>query len=285
MGKHVAVISLDAFAGAFYARQVQGLFGDRVEACSYSVLDGSVERMPRKYDLYMVTTDAFNSLGDLRRYVPIDGEVMEIHVTFRWDVVRRLQALPAGRRALFVNLSDKMCREAVSRLNQLGVNQLEFDLFFPGAPEPDMARYDYAITPEEVRYVPAGAREIINIGQRGCDSSTMIEAALRLGFEELLEDPAFVSYQREMATTPTASTGCSPGACGWRASSRCSWTSWTRGSWGSTRRERSLPATASWRRSPASPARGPSTARQRRSTPSCPLPNACPSGRPSPPRW
>ena len=200
MKKHVAVISQDAFAGAFYAQQVQGLFGDRVETCSYSVLDGSVELMPRKYDLYMVTTDAFNSLGDLRRYVPIDGEVMEIHVTFRWDVVRRLQALPAGRRALFVNLSEKMCREAVSRLNQLGVNQLEFDLFFPGAPVPDMSRYDYAITPEEVRYVPAGAREIINIGQRGCDSSTMIEAALRLGFEELLEDPAFVSYQREMAT-------------------------------------------------------------------------------------
>ena len=156
MGKHVAVISLDAFAGAFYARQVQGLFGDRVEACSYSVLDGSVERMPRKYDLYMVTTDAFNSLGDLRRYVPIDGEVMEIHVTFRWDVVRRLQALPAGRRALFVNLSEKMCREAVSRLNQLGVNQLEFDLYFPGAPEPDMSRYDYAITRRRCATSPPG---------------------------------------------------------------------------------------------------------------------------------
>ena len=37
--------------------------------------------------------------------------MMEIHVTLRWDVVRRLQSLPAGKRALFVNLSDKMCRE------------------------------------------------------------------------------------------------------------------------------------------------------------------------------
>ena len=200
MRKDVAVIALDAYAGAFYARQVQELFGERVSVNSYSVRDGSVELMPRRYELYMVTTDAFNSMGDLHQYVPIDGEVMEIHVTFRWDVVRRLQALPAGRRALFVNLSDKMCREAVSRLNQLGVNQLEFDLYYPGAPEPDMSRYDYVITPEETRYVPAGAGEVIDIGQRGCDSSTMIEAALRLGFEELLEDPAFVSYQREMAT-------------------------------------------------------------------------------------
>ena len=199
MKKNVAVISLDAYAGQFYAQQVQELFGDRIAVCSYSVRDGSVEHMPRKYDLYMVTTDAFDSLGDMHRYVPIDGEMMEIHVTLRWDVVHRLQALPAGKKVLFVNLSDKMCREAVTRLNQLGVNQLDFDLYHPGAPEPDMSQYDFVITPQETRYVPAGAREIIDIGQRVCDSSTMIEAALRLGFEELLETPEFEQYQRDVA--------------------------------------------------------------------------------------
>ena len=199
MKKNVAVISLDAYAGQFYAQQVQELFGDRIAVCSYSVRDGSVEHMPRKYDLYMVTTDAFDSLGDMHRYVPIDGDMMEIRVTVRWDVVHRLKALPAGKKVLFVNLSDKMCREAVTRLNQLGVNQLDFDLYHPGAPEPDMSQYDFVITPQETRYVPAGAREIIDIGQRVCDSSTMIEAALRLGFEELLETPEFEQYQRDVA--------------------------------------------------------------------------------------
>ena len=199
MKKNVAVISLDAYAGQFYAQQVQELFGDRIAVCSYSVRDGSVEHMPRKYDLYMVTTDAFDSLGDLHQYVPIDGEMMEIHVTLRWDVVHKLQALPAGRKALFVNLSDKMCREAVTRLNQLGVNQLDFDLYHPGAPVPDMSQYDFVITPQETRYVPAGAREIIDIGQRVCDSSTMIEAALRLGYEDLLETREFEEYQRAVA--------------------------------------------------------------------------------------
>ena len=62
-----------------------------------------------------------------------------------------------------------------------------------------MSQYDFVITPQETRYVPAGAREIIDIGQRVCDSSTMIEAALRLGFEELLETPEFEQYQRDVA--------------------------------------------------------------------------------------
>ena len=63
-----------------------------------------------------------------------------------------------------------------------------------------MGQYDFVITPQETRYVPAGAKEIIDIGQRVCDSSTMIEAALRLGLEELLESERFEQYQREVAT-------------------------------------------------------------------------------------
>ena len=64
----------------------------------------------------------------------------------------------------------------------------------------DRGQYDFVITPQETRYVPAGAKEIIDIGQRVCDSSTMIEAALRLGLEELLESERFEQYQREVAT-------------------------------------------------------------------------------------
>ncbi|OUN22092.1 AAA family ATPase [Flavonifractor sp. An82] len=200
MKKEIAVISLDTLAGQFYAQQVRDLFGDRVSVDAYSVRDESVTHMVRRYALYMISTDAFDTVGDLHQYVPIDGEMMEVQVTFRWSVIRQLQALPPGKRALFVNLSQKMCREAVTRLNQLGVNQLVMDLYHPGAPVPDMSRYDYVITPMESRYVPEGAREIIDIGQRVCTSSTMIEAALRLGFEDLLESEAFKQYQESVAT-------------------------------------------------------------------------------------
>ena len=198
--KNIAVISWDPLAGRFYGKQVKDLFGDLVRVDSYSVRDGSINRLQKRYDLYMTSTDAFESGSDLRQYLPLDAEITEIELTFLWDVVRRLQKLPAGSRVLFVNLSDKMSREAVSRLNQLGVNQLQFDLYHPGCPVPDMSQYDFAITPSEQRYVPAGAKEIIDIGQRVCTSATMTEAALKLGFEDLLETPRFQHYQEIVAT-------------------------------------------------------------------------------------
>ena len=66
MKKSVAIVSLDARAGQFYAQQVRDLFGDRVFVTSYSVRDGSVARL-KKADLYMVSTDAFESVGDLHQ--------------------------------------------------------------------------------------------------------------------------------------------------------------------------------------------------------------------------
>ena len=93
-----------------------------------------------------------------------------------------------------------MSREAVSRLNQLVVNQLQFDLYHPGCPSPDMNLYDFVITPSEQRYVPEGAKEIIDIGQRVCTSATMTEAALKLGLEDLMETPRFQHYQEIVAT-------------------------------------------------------------------------------------
>ena len=50
MKKSVAIVSLDARAGQFYAQQVRDLFGDRVFVTSYSVRDGSVARL-KKADL------------------------------------------------------------------------------------------------------------------------------------------------------------------------------------------------------------------------------------------
>ena len=57
------------------------------------------------------------------------------------------------------------------------------------------------MTPDEMRYVPPKMETVIDIGQRVCTSGMMIEIALRLGLESLLEGPAFQEYARSVATS------------------------------------------------------------------------------------
>mgnify|MGYP002535785270 CR=1 FL=1 len=50
---------LSILAAVDFAREHLGVeMAGTVPVCSYSVRDGSIEHMPRRYDLYMVTTDA-----------------------------------------------------------------------------------------------------------------------------------------------------------------------------------------------------------------------------------
>lgn len=203
MKKRISVITLIPRSGQYYARQVQELFGSQIEVRAYSTGDRSVEKIG-KTDLYLVSTDAFEEADDQFQYVPADGSVVEIHVSFSKEVIQRLKTIPKGTSALFVNATQQMAREAITQLEQLGVNQVHFIPYGADSISPEynllqiLENVEIAVTPDEVAYVPAGMKKIINIGHRPCTSSTMIEIAVRLGLENLMEGKKFQNYMKSM---------------------------------------------------------------------------------------
>ena len=154
--------------------------------------------LPRA-DLFVVSTDAYGSAEEVARHVPMDCQIMAVEVSFRWSELRKLKEIPAGTRVLFVNMTQTMAREAITQLNQMGINHLHLIPFYPGAPPQEDVRI--AVTPDEMRYVPERIQTKINLGQRACTSGMMIEIALRLELEYLLETPAFQEYFRSIATS------------------------------------------------------------------------------------
>jgi len=197
MKKIVAVIALDETAAKFYESQVRELFGELVDTASYSVRGGTLNQLKRA-DLYAVSTDAFETPNDYGVYIPIDREVVEIGVTFTKAAMKMLWAIPKGSKALFVNLSEKMVMEAITRLNQLGINHITFTPYYPGASWiPDC---ELAVTPAESRYVPDTVKTVIDIGQRVLDANTIVEIALKLKLEYLLEDKKLKGYFKSIET-------------------------------------------------------------------------------------
>lgn len=197
--KKISVIALDPRAGESYRSDIESLFADAAEVSAFSVLDGSAAGVLERADLFVASTDAYGSPEELMRHVPIDSQTMAVEVSFRWSELRKLKELPAGSRVLFVNMTQTMAREAIAQLEQFGITHIQWIPFYPGAAEaPDV---HIAVTPDEVRYVPPGMETVVNLGQRVCTSGMMIEIALRLGLESLLEGAAFQRYAREVATS------------------------------------------------------------------------------------
>ena len=197
--KKISVIALDPRAGQSYGADIAGLFGDVADISVFSVLDGSAAGMLDWADLFVASTDAYGSPEELTRHVPIDSQTMAIEVSFRWRELRKLKELPAGSNVLFVNLTQTMAREAIAQLEQFGITHVRWIPFYPGAQLKEDVRI--AVTPDELRYVPPGMETVINLGQRACTSGMMIEIALRLGLEHLLETEPFREYFRSIATS------------------------------------------------------------------------------------
>lgn len=182
----------------FYSSQIKELFGDLVAIDSYNVLDGSVKNI-HKADVYVVSTDAFESIKEYEKFMPVNIPKVEISVNFTKNNIETLMNIPKNTCAYFVNLSEIMVRESIARLSQLGVNHINFIPYFPGVKK--VKNCDLAITVGEKRYVPDIAKTVIDLGHRVLDSSTIVELALRLKLDYLLESENFKEYFNSIASS------------------------------------------------------------------------------------
>ena len=159
--KRISVVSLDPRAGRSYGKDVESLFGPYADISVYNVQDGSAMGVLPRADLFVVSTDAYGSSEEVARHVPMDCQTMAVEVSFRWSELRKLKEIPAGTRVLFVNMTQTMSREAITQLNQMGINHLHLIPFYPGAPPQEDVRI--AVTPDEMRYVPEHIQTKIKI--------------------------------------------------------------------------------------------------------------------------
>ena len=196
--RSMAIVSLDARAGRSYGQDVRALFEEYVDVTVYHVEDGSAMGVLPAADLFAISTDAYGSAEEVARHIPMECQTMAVETSFRWEALHKLKEIPAGEKVLFVNMTQAMAREAITQLNQFGVNHLRLIPFYPGAVLEEDVKI--AVTPDEMRYVPPGMETVIDLGQRSCTSGMMIEIALRLGLEFLLETERFQSYFRGIAT-------------------------------------------------------------------------------------
>lgn len=200
MKKKVAVFSSDDIAGKFYVEQLHSLFGEYIELAHYSIKDGTIAVMPPA-NLYAVFNDAFESREAFNRCLPEGADHIEVGVTFSRENLAQLSALPS-QNAFFVNLSKKMVREAITQLSQLGINHLNFIPYYPGVPLPEEGWPEdvaLAITPREGRFAPRHVSNVIDLGHRILDSVSIVEIAIKLKLDFLLETEKVQKYFRKTA--------------------------------------------------------------------------------------
>lgn len=196
MKKEVAVITRAKEIRSSMQEQIEMIFGDLISTSIYSIEDNTIEKL-KKSDLYLISSSACEFMDE--KFM-LKNNIVVSDLTITKEKLNFLKKFPKGTKAIFFNVTAKMCMEAIATMYHLGVNNIEF---IPAYPEmnkfPDTS---LIITPAEANLLPKEAkkREIVDIGHRILDANTIIEIALKLEYEHVLYYKKIKEYLETVAT-------------------------------------------------------------------------------------
>jgi transcriptional regulator with PAS, ATPase and Fis domain len=192
--KTVIVICVGKPVGHTLVAQLKKFLPETIPVGLYTLMD--------EFDFLPGEVLAVISSGHVRQHPKVDAKIalgMEYIVARRaidYTGVPSLLALPAGTEVLLVNDYAQSAGDTIDHLNRIGLDHLAYHPYHPGAA--DHPPLKIAVTPGEAALVPAGVEQIIDIGSRQADLSTIFELVERLGMMDQLGSAISSQHLREI---------------------------------------------------------------------------------------
>lgn len=194
MKKSIAIVTYSSAVARFYRQQLLDLLGDLVEIKVFSYDDSSIEYI--EADAVLVST--YDIYTACQKYISKNSHIIMINVTLTKDAFDKISRIPGGQKIMLVNLSAEMAMETIALIYQLGINHLELIPVYPGMKS--LPPLDVAVTPGEARFVPPYVRETIDIDHRVLDMTTIVDIAVELELDHLLQSPVIRTYFKSIMT-------------------------------------------------------------------------------------
>ncbi len=180
--KELAIATIHPRTGVFLSEEIKKLFKDTIEIKRYSFEDRSIEQ-GIECNLIIILEEAI--FEALKKYVKDNVEIIIAKRTITKEGFQKIINIEDGKKAALVNVDSEMAMESISLIYQLGAKNIELTPVYPGISKiPD---FNLAITPGEIEFVPDSIENIIDIGDRVLDISTIFDLAVKLGLENILE--------------------------------------------------------------------------------------------------
>jgi transcriptional regulator with PAS, ATPase and Fis domain len=155
--------------------QLEDLFDHGVEIESHTVGPG----FPRKVRDALVLVTSTLTLEDCRPFIDESCEVIVANRTLNFAHLDKLYSVPEESSLLIVNDARQTADEVIDLLKMIGFTNYRFHPYYPGSP-PVTRPVDYVITPGETSLVPGRFFNVIDIGPRVLDITTIIEILKQL---------------------------------------------------------------------------------------------------------
>lgn len=183
--KKIALIAGTESTKLALLTQLESLLDEYVEIESYAV-DSGIDQMIN-CDLVIVSTKLI--IDECIDYIHKDCPIILARRSLNISNIDKVFSIPSGSTVLLVNDSIETSIETIELLKGFGINHLNYIAHYPNCKL--SKEYTTAITPGESALVPSFVKDIVDLGPRIIDLTTIVEILEKLN---LLDEKAhFVS--------------------------------------------------------------------------------------------
>ncbi len=191
--KEIAILTYSEEAAIVYYNDLNKLLKSKIHITKYSVEKDIVNH---RIEADLVIISNYDLYDLIERQVSDDVQIMIPNLTILKSSFQLIRDLPAGTKALLVNANFNMAVQSIEQIYQFGARHIEL---IPYSPYLEITSdITIAITPGEVLNVPKWVEQVIDIGYRVIDISTIINILIHFNIEELFNTEETKAYYRKI---------------------------------------------------------------------------------------
>lgn len=197
MKKLITVLGIDEEICVFFKKEIEKVFGNLFEV---DYRNREMEPVPPIFDSDLILYTDPEMLNEYISIIKCDAPTLMMKRTITREALKRIKAIPPGKKALVVNINQYMANETMAMIYQLGVTHLELFPYWEG--KSDCPKVDYIINvdPRPFRFLPDIDAKIVIIGHRVFDISNVLDILSILRVDRNKSEEIIKNYMFKVPT-------------------------------------------------------------------------------------
>lgn len=193
--KRIAVVTNFLSVAKLHKKTLESLFLDDIIVDTYSYDNDRINHVIEA-DVFLISL--YSIYVEIKKYIPKDSNVIILSTTITEEQYQKIIKIPPTSQVLLVNYSPEMALETLALFRQIGLIEYDFIPVYPGKNK--IPKVGIALTPGEKDKVPKFVKEVIDIGHRTLDITTLSDIAIKIGCEHLLREERFTKHFKNLKT-------------------------------------------------------------------------------------
>lgn len=195
MKKRITVLVIGDKIGNYFLEELKYIFENTVDIDYFTP---NMANKPFIYETDLILYTDPSILIEMIEYIKCSAPILMMKRTIAKQSVDKLWKLDSNKSAYVVNINSFMANETLATLYSLGIKNMKLFPYYDGISS--IKKVDYIITPNEFEFMPNIDAEVINIGNRLFDISTILDIIAYLNIEKKLSEKIIKKYSLKVPT-------------------------------------------------------------------------------------